>query len=205
MASVRIRGKKTFAPSNYGRFMDDFDKSRFLDYFLLRNNLSPLDFKRWLFAPGMLFKDKESWWPGGRPRLHPHEGVDLRQFVDRHGQVHSLTAKTVIPAMYDGTVIDIFDDFLGKSILLAHGPLDQGLILHAIYGHIAPAAGLAINDTVREGEPLATLAATGKSDIPPHLHLSILLMARQAGPGEIRWESINDFAPGGLVDPLAYV
>jgi len=184
--------------------MTERDKSRFFDYLRQHNNLAAPAFKRWVFAPGMAFQDMETWWPGGRRRSHPHEGVDFQQYMDWRGNSHALPAKTKIPAMQAGTVIDIFEDFLGKSILLAHGRADDR-VLHAVYGHITPAAGLAINNTVRAGEIIATLVAPVKADIPPHLHLSILVMTRQARFGEIRWESINDPALGRLCNPLDYL
>jgi hypothetical protein len=104
--------------------------------------------------------------------------------------------------MSAGTVIDIFDDFLGKSIVLALDLQVDGYIPHAIYGHVMPAADLRINSRFLEGQILATLAASQKSNIPPHLHLSILLMTRHARTGEIRWQSINDPALGKALGKL---
>ncbi len=142
--------------------MSDIDKSNFTASFMLLNRLERLGFYRWIFHDGMGFRDDVKWWAdkGGRPA--PHEGVDFCCYENRAGQLLSLSEETLVPVMYDGEVIKIFDDFQGKSILIGHEQYILGTRLYSVYGHTRPAAHLTAGSQVAAGEAIGALSSDGK-------------------------------------------
>ena len=90
------------------------------------NNLDSDGFSHWLFHPGMFFLDENKWWGDGGRRRVPHEGVDLCFYRTAGAENRRLAPRTRIPAMADGRVLAIIDDFLGKSIILHHPRLGNG-------------------------------------------------------------------------------
>jgi len=134
-------------------------KTRFTEYLIQENALDEHGFKEWIFYPGMLFNAVEKWWGNHGKRDKPHEGLDLCLYRDRWGNKRQLDEKTKIPAIYDGTVVGIVNDFLGKSVIIEHDLTDSDdNRLCTIYGHINPHKGLNVGRIVKEGDIIATLA-----------------------------------------------
>src|SRR3989339_1498275 len=93
---------------------------RFTESLVRENALDECGFKGWVFYPGMLFNAKDKWWGDQGKRDKPHEGLDLCLYRDQQDRVFRLDEKTKIPALYDGLVVRIFDDFIGKSVMMEH-------------------------------------------------------------------------------------
>ena len=94
--------------------------SRFTEFMLRENGLDRRRFQAWAFLPRMLFGAADKWWGDGGKRVIPHEGVEFCLFLDGLGRLSCLGEGMRIPAMYDGTVAAMIDDFLGTSIILEH-------------------------------------------------------------------------------------
>jgi hypothetical protein len=149
-------------------------KSRFTEFIVRENGLDRKNF-RWAFWPGMLFLAMEKWWGDRGERTVPHEGVDFCLHEDRQGKLRRLEEGARVPVMYDGVVVRIIDDFLGKSVIVAHHfTEDMNDPFITIYGHTVPLPDLEMGAAIGAGEIIATIAH-GRSGVGvhPHLHLSV--------------------------------
>ena len=183
-------------------------KSRFNEFLVMHNNLNKFGFDAWVFYPGMLFNDLHKWWGDGGVRQRPHEGLDLCFYRDKAGQEHSLDERIKIPVMYEGEIVRIDDDFLGKSIFVSHGIYDDlGNRFHTIYGHTNPYSGVAIGKTLSEGDAIATIADARKkkAKIFPHLHISVIWLPKAFPYKELNWQIIGDSQTVTLCDPLEFI
>ncbi len=178
---------------------------RFFDYLLAANRPRLNGFKHWLFHPGMLFQSRQQWWGNEKPRSNPHEGLDLCWFKDVGGNRQSLDNTTAIPTPFPGTVVKISRDFLGQSIFVAHDIVpEQGRRLYTALGHTTPRAGLAVGQTVLEGEIIATVSAPAnrKTAVPPHLHITLALIPDSIPATQLTWDNLGVEPTITLLDPL---
>ena len=180
-------------------------RSRFTECFVHENALGNRNFEAWVFCSGMLFNAPNKWWGDQGQRDNPHEGLDLCIYRTRQHGLYRLDEKTKIPALYDGVIIRIVNDFLGRTLIMEHNVLDgaDGRLL-SIYGHINPCAGLQVGSIVKEGRIIATLADPGtpKADIVPHLHISLGWISKDMSYEKLDWKSISDPNTLTLLDPL---
>ncbi|MBF0259265.1 MAG: hypothetical protein HQK62_10575 [Desulfamplus sp.] len=93
----------------------------FLKSITKTNNLPISDAGEWLFYPGMLFGSRAKWWADWGYRYTPHEGVDFAFYKTLNKDIGVLDSTVMIPAMADGIILNICDDFLGQSVVIAHG------------------------------------------------------------------------------------
>jgi len=160
----------------------------------------------WQFLPGMLFEDTQAWWKNG-PRQSPHEGIDLLFFTDRSGQRRELPPQGLVPPLWDGEVIAVFEDFLGSTVAVRHPVMDgQGWRLISLYGHVRPLVECGAQ--VSTGEPLAEVAcekARGTSAPPDHLHLSLGWLAPGWSVAELSWPTLWTNPGIRLIDPLPLI
>ena len=92
--------------------------TRFTEFLIQKNALDKGGFKEWVFCPGMLFNSTDKWWGDQGKRDKPHEGLDLCLYKDRKDTILRLGEKAKVPAIYDGRVVRIVDDFLGNGDLI---------------------------------------------------------------------------------------
>ncbi len=184
--------------------MNNYLKSSFTQAFVRLNRLDELGFVRWTFKAGMEFAAERKWWQSAGSRPTPHEGLDICCFENRVGQVMYLTEKNLVPGMFDGTVVNIFEDLLGRSILLAHDFLNTGQRLYSIYAHTVPQKTLQVKSRIKEGEPIATISPTEHMDIRPHLHLSVI-RAQEADIADLDWETIHKAHGVTLCNPSDFL
>jgi len=179
-------------------------KSRFTELILRLNAMDQQRFREWIFCPGMLFNAKDKWWGDRGRRNKPHEGLDLCLYRSERGKILRLDGKTAIPAVYEGSVVKVFDDFLGKSIIMEHR-FPNGDPFCSIYGHIKPHRDILAGSGVKEGDIVATMDGPGisKTGIIPHVHLSIGLLSRETSVAGLDWDRIADPDVLTLLDPLA--
>ena len=180
-------------------------KTDFTLYIVRENALDRKNFASWAFYPGMLFESPDKWWGDLGKRNTPHEGLDIRFYMDSKGRSLSLNEKTKIPVMFDGTIVKITNDFLGKTIIMAHdfSDLDKGKFC-TIYGHITPYTYIYTGQTVIAGEVIATLADTSlsSSGIPPHLHVSVGWVPENMSYDRLDWKMIGGSNLLTLMDPI---
>ncbi|OQD45743.1 hypothetical protein BIY37_06760 [Candidatus Brocadia sapporoensis] len=183
-------------------------KSRFNEFLIKHNGLDKSGFLEWVFCPGMLFNDQNKWWGSGGIRQRPHEGLDLCFYRDKAGQNHCLSEKTGIPVLYDGEIVGIHDDFLGKSLFVSHDIFDDhGNRLHTIYGHTNPYRGVKAGRVFREGEIIAAIADAKRKNvqIASHLHISVAWLPSSFPYEKLDWKAMNNDRVVTLYDPLYFI
>lgn len=183
------------------------EKSRFHQFIIKQNNFDRLGFENWVFYPGMLFNDHHKWWSDAGIRRQPHEGVDFCFYRDTTGGIRTIGYKTKIPALYDGRVAHIHNDFLGKSIYVQHNTYDErGHALFTIYGHTIPVNGLNTGDMVSEGNILATTANVREhARILPHVHITVAWIPVSFPHERLTWKMINAPQITTLCNPLEFI
>ncbi len=172
---------------------------------------SAMDIEGWLFHHGMLFLSPYKWWQSNRnpipaERKTLHEGLDILFFKDKKKQIKKLQSGTLIPAATDGEVINICDDFLGQSIVVAHKTsFHKNLDLFFIYAHILPDIKIKIGTALQSGDIIASIAdVSGKKTlIPPHLHLSIIEAPENIPIKYLNWNFFtHKLSAVNLINPL---
>ena len=114
-------------------------QSRFTDFFIRENRLDEQGFEAWAICPDMLFNAEDKWWGDRGRRDRPHEGLDLVLYRNRQERILRLGEETKIPVMYDGLVVNVIDDFLGKTLFIEHDLADgSDSRVYTIYGHTNP-------------------------------------------------------------------
>lgn len=184
-------------------------KSRFTDYFIRENELDGFeDFREWLLCTEMLMDASEKWWGDFGVRDVRHQGLDLCCYRTSKGKIIYLNGHTKIPAMYDGIIVGVINDFLGKSLILKHSipGIEVGNFL-SVYGHTHPVQGIHIGKAYGEGETIARVADmdSSRSIVSPHLHLSIGLLSQPIPYNRLNWESMSDPDTMILIDPLQVI
>lgn len=184
-----------------------FPENSFTDIFVRENGLDKKGFSKWFFYAGMEYGARNTWWGEKRARTRPHEGMDLRFYRRVDGKIFSIDDKAKIPAMYDGIIVKIMEDFLGKTIIMEHSfpDIGQGIFL-TLYGHTAPAINLEIGQRVKEGDIIATLSLSKRLKAPaPHLHLTLVWRPTPVPYDILDWTNIGNSDIVHLVDPLQVI
>ncbi|MCK5312353.1 MAG: M23 family metallopeptidase [Desulfobacteraceae bacterium] len=166
---------------------------------------------KWIFHHGMLFLSPDAWWQnrnGSQPdkRRTLHEGVDILLFQGMSKQIQKLNTDTLVPSATNGEVINICEDFIGKSIIVRHNiSFQQTLDLIFVYAHILPNSSLKIGTTLKQGDIIASIAKTDKKKtaLPPHLHLSVIEIPKQIPAAHLNWDYFSDKTSRiNLINPL---
>ncbi len=119
-----------------------------------------------------------------------------------------LDEKTKIPVLYDGIVVRVVDDFIGKSVMVEHRlPDSDHPRFCTIYGHTNLSRGLHVGRIVEAGDILAFLAPPNKSqrNIPPHLHISVGWIFNKISYENLDWETMSTSKALKWVDPLQVI
>ena len=183
-------------------------KSSFCLNIIRHNGLDLTDFGEWLFYPGMLFNSDDKWWGNLSVRDTPHEGLDLSLYRDHNGRNISLKSGALVPVMYDGEVVRVINDFLGKTIFVRHREFGNCVQdFYTIYGHVMPSNKVARGVILTEGDLLGSIADTSgsRSDLPAHLHISVALISKEITEDMLDWTAVRDLRRVKLFDPLAFL
>jgi len=182
------------------------NRSRFTEILFANRDGNDRGFKEWIFIPGMLFNAMDKWWGDLGTRSRPHEGLDLCLYRTIQGGIVSLDERIKIPSIYDGLVVKIIDDFLGKSVIIEHTAPEHRSFC-SIFGHTRPDSGIKEGSRLKEGEFFATIADTGSSGtgVFPHLHLTIGLISKNTSYDLMDWETIANPDMLTLLDPLVVI
>lgn len=162
------------------------------------------EFQAWVFHPGMRFGAAASWWGQGAARPRPHEGIDLYGYVDSTGQRHFLDSGTRIPSLLQGTVVDVFPDFLGQSILVAHHQMEDGWRFYSIMAHVTLEPDITLGQGYPGGTVIARVAPSQRAVVPAHLHISTLALVGPL-PQPMSWPAIGNSDRIRLFDPAPYL
>ncbi len=182
--------------------------TQFTENLIRENALDINGFAEWIFDPGMLFNAQHKWWADRENRPKPHEGLDVCFYSNSHGSIQRLDENTKIPALFDGTVVKIIDDFLGKSVFIQHIlPDGNNGRLFTLYGHTTVSEDLGVGKQVKQGEFITTLAAAtrAKAAIPTHLHISLGWTTAPVLYDQIDWGIIGDRNILTLIDPVEVI
>jgi murein DD-endopeptidase MepM/ murein hydrolase activator NlpD len=182
-----------------------FDRSHFTEFLIRENALDQDGFAHWIFQPGMLFKAPNKWWGDLGRRDKPHEGVDLCLYGNQGQRIRRIGENTGIPVMFDGVIVAMIDDFLGRSVIVEHAPSGSHRFkFYTIYGHTNPRPDFQIGSTLKAGNIFATISGPvhKNSAILPHLHISLGWSPTSIFYDRLNWQTIG--APGmlNLLDPL---
>jgi murein DD-endopeptidase MepM/ murein hydrolase activator NlpD len=178
-------------------------KTNFTEMLIAANGIAPEDFQSWVFFESMTFNATNKWWGDYGLRDFPHEGIDLCLYIDGAGRLCRLNAKTRIPVMHDGMVKALFDDYLGRAVIIEHG---GGKYISA-YAHTAPLSEIQPGAEVRRGNIIATIADTRnfKANIFPHLHYSLGRPSQNLAYDSFVWNIMRDQDLVSLLDPMQMI
>ncbi len=160
---------------------------------------------RWHFHCGMLFLTNNKWWGDFKLRNSIHEGIDITYYKTAQEKWQQLNETILVPAMESGIVLNICDDFLGKTIItqpfLPMNNSDNRILL--AYAHIEPWNDIQKDSIVLEGSSIATLSHTKKNpQLPPHLHLSCFEIPKSIPDNELNWNLFSKSKVVQLIHPL---
>ena len=186
--------------------MQNAEKSGFTEHFIRANGLGKNDIEEWLLCSGMLFEAPNTWWEIQGKRNKLHEGLDLGFYKNQKKEIIGFDASTRIPTPYDGVIVGIFNDFLGKSIFVKHeiSSADDGT-LFTIFGHVNPEKEIYPGMCLEEGVIIASVASSGKSRMSPHLHISIGWAKKEITDKFLDWKIISSSERLKLIDPLEII
>ena len=180
----------------------------FGDMLAAANLVDALHFRGWVFDPGMTFQSPNKWWGDLGRRDFPHEGVDYCFYTDSTCRKYRLDAGARIPAMHDGRVRAMFEDYLGRSLVVGHATgSDDGTDFISIYAHTHPLEHVRPGAAVRAGDIIATVADTSRSKarIPAHLHFTLGLPAADLDYDRFVWNHMRDPNLVRLLDPQPFI
>jgi murein DD-endopeptidase MepM/ murein hydrolase activator NlpD len=183
-------------------------KTNFTEMLIAANGIAPEDFQSWVFCENMTFNAPGKWWGDYGQRDFPHEGIDLCLYIDGAGRLCRLDEQTRIPAMHDGVVKAMFNDYLGRAVIIEHdaGKGEKEKYLSA-YAHTTPRAQIQLGAKVKRGCIIATIADTRKSkaNILPHLHYSLGRPSPDLVYDHFVWNFMLDRALVTLLDPMEMI
>jgi len=162
--------------------------------------------QKFILYPGMEFDSLEKWWPDSGMRPTRHEGIDICYYRESSGSVNQVTPRTAVPAMADGQITGICEDFLGFSVFVAH-PHESYSCFMSIYAHIIPFPTLETGMNVNMGQVLGRVADTSgrKNRMVCHLHFSLLGFTYSPPPEVLDWHLIGGSGRKQLIDPLTMI
>lgn len=157
------------------------------------NRLGDGDPVQWLFYPGMLFSSWDKWWGDFGIRATAHEGIDITYYRTLSGNLCRFDPSILIPAMEDGLIINICDDFLGRTLIIEHDQAElSGFNRHtkivSAYAHLVPEKGLSIGQKIKKDQVLARVCPNVKNpQLPPHFHFSCFEIFNGLAPEKLDW------------------
>ena len=184
-------------------------KSGFTVNFIKANGLLEDDFQEWVLSPEMLFRASDKWWGDRGKRKSSHEGLDLCFYRNHQDRICHMRAGMKIPVLYEGVVVGVVNDFIGKSIIVKHRiPDNSGKEFYTIYGHTIPEGGVYSGSSVSPWGIIARVSGLygPNTGILPHLHISIgFPVSGEVGYDTFDWKDIGDNNIMTFIDPLLVI
>jgi len=163
------------------------------------------DHVEWLFYPGMLQESRDKWWDDFGRRPCAHEGMDICFYRTKTKKMNHLSKTAQIPAMDNGIVLNICNDFLGQSLVVTHGKETFGspdVIL--VYSHLEIQKNIAPGSRLEKDQIIARVFDTSQkqSKLLPHLHISCIELTRQTPVDALDWGLFADREKVNLINPV---
>jgi len=184
---------------------------RLSDYLLLISQTNKLTGSRdnkhkiqWVFHCGMLFLGKDKWWGDFKFRHAAHEGIDITYYRILPGCIHSFDDTTKVPAMDDGRILNICDDFLGKTLVVENkSSLSINKRVIFAYAHVIPENNIKIDHTIQKGDVIARVCDTHRNPLlTPHLHFSCFEVPKNILPKDLNWSLFPTHRDINLINPV---
>jgi len=182
------------------------DFSPYFQYLENCNTLGVGSVAAWRFYPGMLFGSLEKWWPDAGQRPAAHEGLDICYYTDASGTDRQFDPGVQVPVMAAGKILGLCDDFLGRSVFVAHN-VGEPLLLVSVYAHIRPLPDVRFGNGVPAGAVLGTVADTAgrQNRMPPHLHVTVMQIPSDLRGISLDWKFICRSDKVLLINPLEII
>jgi hypothetical protein len=167
------------------------------------NNLE--DGIEWLFYPGMLPESNRKWWGDFTNRHAAHEGIDICFYKNRNKKIRSLGPGAAIPAWSAGTVVNVCEDFLGRTLVVEPKNFSgTATRVVEVFSHLDPCEGIAIGTRVAAGRIIARTSDTRArgSVLLPHLHLSCIEVLQQMPVQSLDWSLFPFREKVNLLNPV---
>jgi len=157
----------------------------------------------WFFYTGMLPESREKWWADFGRRHAAHEGIDIC-FYRAGNRIAALVPGARVPALAGGTILNISNDMLGKSMAVSLDSGGAGEAPILVYSHLEPAPGLSIGDRIFKGQIIAQTfdARRKKSRLLSHLHLSCVLIPPYVENAALDWSLFANRDKVTYVNPI---
>jgi murein DD-endopeptidase MepM/ murein hydrolase activator NlpD len=159
---------------------------------------------QWLFHSGMLFSTRDKWWGDFKFRQSVHEGIDITYFRTIPDELRQFDTSIKVPAMADGVIVNICDDFLGQTLVVEHeNSLGFNRRILFVYAHIIPEKNLKPGHIIKRGATIARVCDTHKNpQLPPHLHFSCFEVSHQVQPEQMNWDLFSKSRDINLIHPV---
>ena len=160
---------------------------------------------QWLFHCGMLFSSKDKWWGDFKFRHCPHEGIDITYYRTNPDEIHSFDDSIKVPAMDDGFILNICDDFLGQTLVVEH---ENSIVFNRriifAYAHIIPEKNLKVGHNIKKKDVIARVCDTNRNpQLPPHLHFSCFEVLKKVPPEHLNWDLFSKNLEVNLIHPVS--
>ncbi|MCP3875628.1 MAG: M23 family metallopeptidase [Desulfobacteraceae bacterium] len=183
--------------------------SNYLNTISKANDLGDGSDIQWLFHCGMLFSTRDKWWGDFKFRHSSHEGIDITYYRTQPYKTHlsmidHFDNSIKVPAMDDGVILNICDDFLGQTIVVEQKKqlIPKKRILF-VYAHIIPEVNLKIGDSINSKDIIAKVCDTYKNpQLPPHLHFSCFEISNKTPSDHLNWNLFSKSDEVNLINPV---
>ena len=153
----------------------------------------------------MKYGETNKWWGDNGPRQSPHEGLDFVAYIDSAAQRHLLEPGILTPPLFKGCVVNIIDDFLGRTIILEHShKTGDGLRLLSFMAHILPPPDIKPGSAISALNLLGEVAPGNNASLP-HLHISTAWASPAFPIADFSWANFkkqDGFIP---CDPIQFL
>ncbi|WP_457552305.1 peptidoglycan DD-metalloendopeptidase family protein [Desulfobacula sp.] len=159
---------------------------------------------QWLFHCGMLFSSKVKWWGDFKFRQSAHEGIDIAYYRTHPDEMHCFNDSIKVPAMDDGIILNICDDFLGQTLVVEHKNLSSSnkRLLFA-YAHIIPEKSLKTGLGIKKKDVIARVCDTYKNpQLSPHLHFSCFEISKKMARENLNWTLFSNNSDIHKINPV---
>ncbi len=158
----------------------------------------------WFFHCGMVFSSPHKWWADFKTRKTAHEGIDITWYAVNNGRLRQFDENIRVPAMDNGRIVNICDDFLGKTIVVDHTcSKSAGKRFVFAYAHIIPEKGIEKGSCLKKDQVIAKICNTVKNPLlAPHLHFSCIEIEKNTPAGRLDWNLFTSQEKVNLINPV---
>jgi murein DD-endopeptidase MepM/ murein hydrolase activator NlpD len=158
----------------------------------------------WLFHCGMLFSSQDKWWGNFKSRHSAHEGIDITFYRTCKNRTHCFDDFIKIPAMSDGVVLNICNDFLARTLVVKQkNIISSKTQIIVLYSHVIPEKNLKPGQKIKKNEIIATICNNDKNpQLPSHLHFSCFEILKNIKPEHLNWDIFSNNLEVNMINPV---